>query len=236
MIETEIPLLGGRVTQGVVRVGDTVRRPMAADRSSAQALLRHLEIRGFDATPRFIGIDPEGREILSYLPGDVPIDLGHYDDATLKAAAALLRRFHDATADFPNVQVSGAEVMCHNDWGPPNAVFVDGVPAGIIDFDTVKPGLRLWDLGYSAMSWLDLGDDGYTGEQQIARLGVFADGYGCDACSVESIAAFAVARQTALSAAGKAKGQTALADWAAAAASWTVANVTERLLPTGMMP
>jgi len=209
---------------------------MAADRSVAQALLRHLEAHGFEATPRLLGIDSEGREILSYLPGDVPLDLGHYDDATLRAAATLLRRFHDATAAFPDVQATGAEVMCHNDWGPPNAVFVDGVPTGIIDFDTVKPGLRLWDLGYSAFSWLDLGYDAYTGEQQIERLGVFADGYGRDACSAESIAAFAVARQTALSATGKAKGQTAMADWAAAAATWTVANVTEKLLPTGMMP
>ena len=33
----------------------------------------------------------------------------------------------------------------------------------MIDFDTAAPGTRLWDLGYSVMSWLDLGDDGYTG-------------------------------------------------------------------------
>lgn len=235
MSEAEIPLTGGRITPGVVRVGNTVRRPVIADRRVAQALLRHLDIHGFDATPRFLGLDPEGREILSYLPGEVPPDLGHYDDDTLRAAAALLRRFHDATTDFPLVRSTGAEVMCHNDWGPPNAVFVDGVPTGIIDFDTVRPGLRLWDLGYSAFSWLDLGYDAYSGDQQIERLGVFANGYGRDACSAQSIAAFAVARQTALSASGKAKGQAALANWAAAAASWTVANVTERLLPTGMM-
>lgn len=236
MNETEIPLLGGRVTAGVVRVGDTVRRPVAADRRVAQSLLRHLEARGFEATPRFLGIDPEGREILSYLPGEVPTDLGHYDDATLRAAAALLRRFHDATADFSDVHAIGAEVMCHNDWGPPNAVFVDGVPTGMIDFDTLQPGLRLWDLGYSAFTWLDLGYDAYTGAQQIGRLEVFAEGYGRDACSAQNIAAFAVARQTALSVAGKARGQTALAEWAAAAARWTIANVTEKLLPTGMMP
>lgn len=236
MIESAIPLTGGRVTAGVVRIGDTVRRPMLADRHLAHSLLRHLEQRGFDATPRFLGIDDEGREILSYLHGDVPADLGHYDERALTAAAGLLRRFHDATADFPPLKGTGAEVVCHNDWGPPNAVFVEGVPVAIIDFDTLKPGLRLWDLGYSAMSWLDLGYGAYTGQQQIERLRIFADGYGRDACSVEVLATFVVARQTALSAAGRAKGQTALAEWAAAAADWTVANVTEMLLPTGMMP
>jgi aminoglycoside phosphotransferase (APT) family kinase protein len=126
--------------------------------------------------------------------------------------------------------------MCHNDWGPPNTVFLGGLPVGMIDFDTITPGLRLWDVGYSAFSWLDLGDDAYTGDQQIARLRVFADGYGRDVCSAEEIAVYAVARQVALAATGRARGQQALTDWANAAAEWTVTNITERLLPTGMMP
>jgi len=236
MTEDAIPLTGGRVTPGVVRIGDTVRRPMLADRTLAHALLSHLEQRGFDATPRFLGIDEQGREILSYLPGEVPADIGPYDERALTAAAGLLRRFHDATADFPGLGGSGSEVICHNDWGPPNAVFVDGAPVGIIDFDTLRPGLRLWDLGYSAFSWLDLGDESYTGAQQIGRLRLFAEAYGRDACSVETLAAFVVARQATLATSGRAKGQTALAEWATMAADWTVANITEKLLPTGMMP
>jgi aminoglycoside phosphotransferase (APT) family kinase protein len=202
----------------------------------SQALLRHLQSVGFEAMPRFLGLDPEGREILSFLPGEVPSDLGHYDDQTLHAAAALLRRFHDATADFPPVRAAGAEVMCHNDWGPPNAVFSNGTPAGIIDFDTVKPGLRLWDLGYSAFSWLDLGDDDYSGDEQIRRLQVFADGYGMAEYSVPMLATFALARQATLAAAGRARGKHDLADWAQHCADWTTANITEKLLPTGMMP
>ncbi len=234
--ETATPLSGGRITQGVVRIGDTVRRPMTSDHSLAHGLLRHLEQQQFSGAPRFLGIDAEQREILSYLEGDVPADIGHYDDRVLAAAAALLRQFHDASSGFAAVEAAGAETMCHNDWGPPNAVFSGGLPVGMIDFDTVRPGLRLWDLGYSAFSWLDLGDDGYSGEQQISRLQVFAEAYGLDACSAEKISVFAVARQAALAAAGRAKGQHAMADWAAAAADWTVANVTEKLSPTGMMP
>jgi hypothetical protein len=236
MSDIELPLRGGRVTAGIVRVGETVRRPVAGHHSMSQALLRHLEVVGFEATPRFLGIDADGREILSFLAGEVPSDIGHYGDEALAAAAGLLRRFHDATADFAPVNAAGAEVMCHNDWGPPNAVFSGGLPVGIIDFDTVKPGLRLWDIGYSAFSWLDLGDDGYSGSEQIRRLQVFADGYGHAGCPVPLVAAFAVMRQTALSVAGEAQGKRDLAEWAAACAGWTVANVTEKLLPTGMMP
>jgi Ser/Thr protein kinase RdoA (MazF antagonist) len=125
--------------------------------------------------------------------------------------------------------------MCHNDWGPPNTVFQGGIPCGIIDFDTIKPGLRLWDIGYSAMSWLDLGDGAYTGDQQIRRLKLFAEGYGRVDCSAALIAAFAVARQTALAVAGRAQENRDLAEWASATAAWTVTNITEKLLPTGMV-
>lgn len=235
MTETEIPLVGGRVTAGVVRIGSTVRRPISGDRSLAHALLQHLEAVGFEATPRFLGVDEQGREILSFLPGEVPRDLGHYDDKQIKAAGMLLRRFHDATTSFAPVQAAGAQVMCHNDWGPPNCVFADGVPFGFIDFDTVKPGLRLWDLGYSACSWLDFGDDGYSGEEQIRRLRVFAQGYGQPGISAHQIAAFALARQTTLATAGRVKGDLKLAEWAEASAAWTALNVVEKLLPTGMM-
>jgi hypothetical protein len=232
MSEVEIPLTGGRITQGVVRVGETVRRPVRGDRSDVHELLRYLEARGFDATPRFLGIDAKDREILSYLPGDVPTDLAHFDDAVLSVASALLRRFHDATAGLAASR--GAEVVCHNDWGPPNAVFRDGMPYGIIDFDTVAPGLRLWDLGYSAFSWLKLGDPDYSGEEQIRRLAVFADAYGLAQCTPAEIAVHALARQSALAASGRRRGMIALADWAEACAAWTVAKVVERLLPTRM--
>ena len=113
---------------------------------------------------------------MEFLPGEVPRDLGHFSDAQLAAAAALLRRFHDATASFERVGRAQAEVICHNDWGPPNAVFRGGLPYGIIDFDTIAPGLRLWDLGYSSFSWLDLGNPDYTGKEQLRRLFVFAAG------------------------------------------------------------
>jgi hypothetical protein len=234
MSADEVPLTGGRVTAGVVRVDDTVRRPIRGDRSDVHKLLQHLEARGFDATPRFLGIDEQNREILSFLPGEVPPDLAHFEDAQLTAAARLLRRFHDATADFATAADPQAEVICHNDWNVTNAVFRDGLPYGIIDFDTIAPGLRLWDLGYSAFSWLDLGNTDYSGEEQIRRLSVFADGYGLAGCAPAQIAAHTLARQTALAASGRRRGMVEMADWAAAAAAWTAANVVERLLPTRM--
>jgi Phosphotransferase enzyme family len=232
MDDAETPLIGGRVTSGVVRVGETVRRPVMGDRTVQHELLSHLERRGFKGCPRFLGIDELGREILSFLPGDVPCDLGHYSDAQLSVAADVLRRFHDATIDFEPVRKKSAEVMCHNDWGPPNAVFRNGLPYGIIDFDTIAPGLRLWDLGYSAWSWLDIGNPDYTADEQVRRLAVFAEAYGLPTCSVPQIAAFVLARQATLSAWARGRGKVEMATWATSTAEWTVSNIIRRLLPT----
>ncbi len=230
---TEQPLNGGRVTAGVVRVGDTVRRPITGDRRFQHACMRHLEAVGFAAVPRFLGTDDAGREILSFIAGPVPDDLGHYDDDQLRAAAGLLRRFHDATAGIDEVRRSGCEVACHNDWAPTNAVFAAGMPIALIDFDTLRPGTRLWDLGYSAFTWLDLGNDDYTGIEQVRRLKVFAGGYDHSACPATQIAVYALARQTALAASTAARGLPEIARWASAAASWTALNIVEQLLPAG---
>lgn len=232
MDEAETPLSGGRVTPGLVRVGETVRRPIRTDRTLQHELLSHLERVGFQGSPRYLGVDEQGREILSFLPGEVPRDLGLFSDAQIAAAADLLRRFHDATETFAPVAKGAAEVICHNDWAPPNAVFRNGMPYGLIDFDTIAPGLRLWDLGYSAFTWLDLGNPEYTPEEQHRRLSVFATAYDLPRCSAPQIAVYAVARQTALRTWAEERGDAAMASWAGSAASWTVSNITERLLPT----
>ena len=45
--QAEIPLGGGDVTEGVVRVGNTVRRPVGPHSPLVHALLAHLESVGF---------------------------------------------------------------------------------------------------------------------------------------------------------------------------------------------
>jgi hypothetical protein len=98
MTDSEIPLIGGRVTPGVVRVGATVHRPQGPQSAFAHRLLGGLAERGFAGAPQFLGVDDRGREILSFLPGDVPPDLGTFTAAQFGAAARLLRTLHDITA------------------------------------------------------------------------------------------------------------------------------------------
>lgn len=70
----EQPLAGGvNPSPGVVRVGDTVGRPAGRSAPAVRCLLLHLEAVGFDAAPRFLGTDEKGRDVLSYVAGDVPL-------------------------------------------------------------------------------------------------------------------------------------------------------------------
>lgn len=158
-------------------------------------LLRHLETLEFDGAPRFLGVDTSDRDVLSYLSGDVPPELGDFSDAQLVAAACLLRKLHDATLDCRWRDTH--EVVCHGDASPCNCVFVDGMPTAFIDFDSAHAGSRLDDLGYAAWLWIDLGNDDRSVDRQGQRLADFFLGYGLEtAGAIPSI----IASQLALAA------------------------------------
>jgi phosphotransferase family enzyme len=145
----EIPLGGGWSTDGVVRVGDTVRRPAAHATQLMRDVLVHLDDVGFDAAPRWLGIDDKGRDVLTFLEGETFLDTRRltWSDGQLAAAGALLRRYHDAVAGID--LADGSEVVCHGDFGPWNLIWVDGVPRSVIDFDNAHPGPRMEDVGYA---------------------------------------------------------------------------------------
>jgi aminoglycoside phosphotransferase (APT) family kinase protein len=190
-VPDEVPLGGGWVTAGVVRVGETVRRPAGPNSQLVAALLLHLEAVGFDGAPRFLGYDERGREILQFIEGDVPSDCRSsvWSDEQLAQAARLLRRFHDATE--ASVLAGDEEVVCHNDFGPWNLVWREGAPVAIVDYDTAAPGRRLDDLGYAAWKFLNLGLLELPPADQRRRLHVLAAAYGtaADAELVASIGA-----------------------------------------------
>jgi hypothetical protein len=57
-------LLAGNVST-VVRIGDTARRTTGPWTPAVHALLRYLEVMGFEGAPRVLGIDEQGREMLT---------------------------------------------------------------------------------------------------------------------------------------------------------------------------
>ncbi|MDA0634899.1 phosphotransferase [Nonomuraea sp. MCN248] len=188
----EIPLQGGDVTDGVVRVGDTVRRPTTPSTPAVHALLRHLEAAGFGGAPRVLGFDELGREVLTYLPGTTGVSLLSITDEALADLARLLRRFHDATEGLP-LDLDGwaagsnddapPEVIGHCDLTPANVVFSGGAPYAMIDFDQARPTTRLFDMVTTLRHWAPIADpvDRHPllrGVDVGERLRLFCDAYG----------------------------------------------------------
>jgi hypothetical protein len=60
-VSGEEPLIGGGVTPGIVRIGDTVRRPLRPFSLTVQAYLAHLRDSGFTGAPLPLGTDGQGR-------------------------------------------------------------------------------------------------------------------------------------------------------------------------------
>jgi hypothetical protein len=205
----EVPLAGGDVTDGVVRVGDTVRRPRGPWSSAVASYLRHLEQVGFDGAPRFFGIDAQGRDILEFMTGEVPSqpvrETWAATAAALLGVAELLLRLHQASASFvpppaaiwfgDDLRVDlpsdlppepAPNVVSHFDVTPQNVVFRDGLPVALIDFDLARPGNRLRDVVNTAMWWVPLcpavdRDPALAPGDVPARLAAFVDAYGLDA-------------------------------------------------------
>ena len=228
--ENELPLAGGRVTQGVVRIGDTVHRPPTQTSPFVHAVLTHLQKSGFSGAPRPLGSDKTGRDILSYLEGKVPQNLGWYDDDVLGEAALLIRRYHDATSSLLAAQHAQAlelEVVCHNDLSPCNFVFQEGKPVALIDFDAAAPGPRLHDLGYAAWMWLDLGNNDIEADRQKNRLEGFSAAYD-PGIKLTSVIAAIMRRQNILLAQAKRIGSSEMSDWAASCLQWTSQNLMVR--------
>jgi aminoglycoside phosphotransferase (APT) family kinase protein len=174
----EIPLAGGQQTPGVVRVGRTVRRPMGPNAPFVHELLHYLERVGFDGAPRLLGIDERGREVLSFVEGEVPHELSEYrpSEARLTRVAALIRGFHDVTAG--SALAGDAEIVAHNEIGPHNTVFAGDEPVAFIDWDDAAPGTRLFDLSNAVWSYANVGEDGGPVKEQARLIRLLCDAYG----------------------------------------------------------
>jgi hypothetical protein len=183
----------------LAKVGNTVRRSTGPWTPAVHVLLRHLEGVSFDGAPRVLGIDDRGREVLAYIPGDVPRNASPEvaTDRALVEVGRLLRRYHDAVSGFslpPRIGWYGwvdgesdpgpGGVVCHNDLAPRNTVFREGIPVAFLDFDLASPGPPAWDVAHLAWQFVPISDDEGCARQGWAlppdrpgRLRILCDGY-----------------------------------------------------------
>lgn len=165
-MDEEILLTGGRMTPGVVRVGDTVRRPRKPQSEAVMRRLRALRSRGFDYCPEFLGFDSQGREVHRFVPGYTPPDLGYTSHEQFGLILKIARQLHDCSLGL----TTGGKVLCHHDLSPCNVIFdrdcrlPGSHPLAIVDWDSCGPGERWEEICYICWLWLDLGNpDGEIG-------------------------------------------------------------------------
>src|SRR5262245_36334473 len=196
----ESAMPGGIANAGkVVRVGPHVLRPANPQTASIHRFLLALREAGFDGASRPVGVDPDGRERLDFIEGEVAVppypEWAQRDDS-LASLAELVRRFHDASR---RIEVTGLDwshemadpaggvLVCHNDVCLENVVFRDGEAVGLLDFDFAAPGRPEYDLAQLVRMCVPIDDDvnaprfGWRSVDKPARLRLVADAYALDA-------------------------------------------------------
>jgi hypothetical protein len=178
----------------VLRRGALVERPAPYNAPAIHAHLLALRQHGFEAAPTPISLTADGREQLTFIPGDVavpPYPAWALTTDSLVSVGKLLRRMHEAAAAIaidtraewsrdladPYAEPAGGVVLCHNDVSMGNVVFQDGQAIALIDFDMMAPGRPLWDVAVAARYWAILANPASA----PARLRVLADSYGLSA-------------------------------------------------------
>jgi hypothetical protein len=190
-------LCGGRENK-IFRITDRVIRPSAAWTPHVHNFLNFLIDEGVTYVPQPYGINENGEESLSYVQGEVynyPLPKFMLQDHMIISSATLLRSFHVVSGRYIDKlthkeewmlpSVDPIEVMCHGDFAPYNVTIVDGETFGMIDFDTLHPGPRMWDIAYAVYRWVPFTnptnrDDCFSLEEQIRKAKLFLDTYGLE--------------------------------------------------------
>ena len=169
-------------------------------------LLVLLEEAGFGGAPRYLGTEPDGSIVLSWVEGRVSADAECWRLGTgeLASVGELLRSHHDCVAGFgpgsgfadgPQAVGSG-QVVCHGDVAPRNTVFAGGRAVAFIDWDGIFVASPMCDLAHAMRQFAPVCDDadrwleGWPdAPDRSTRIAALVGGYGLGAGRADELAA-----------------------------------------------
>lgn len=214
-LENHEQLIGGRSGK-IQKIGRLVVRPAQAWTNDVHSFLRFVRAEGAEFVPMPYGMNELKQEQVSYMPGEVfnyPLPEHLLTDSMLVSAASLLRTFHQYSERYlANLtgqehwmleKVSPVEVMCHGDFAPYNVTIISNQAAGMIDFDTLHPGPRMWDVAYAVYRWVPFNapmhpDTQGDLDEHIRKARLFLDTYGIGLEGKESFVRILIERLEAL--------------------------------------
>lgn len=178
---------------------ETVSRPAGPQSRTVHSFLRHLRDKGLGCVPEPLSLN-DATETLRYIDGESGGDgwKNQHDERGLRSAARLLRRIHDAAADWvpPDDAVFDApptaadgDVFVHGDPGPWNFVWRGGEAVALIDWDFLHRAPRLDDVAYALLWFTPMRDDESSLKwhhfshvpDRRRRIEAFLDAYGIPA-------------------------------------------------------
>jgi hypothetical protein len=202
----ETPLNGGS-RSNVVRQGGIVARETGPWAPSVHALLIHLESVGFEGAPRVVGsgFDEKGREVLTYIEGEV-IHPGSWSDAAISKLGTMMRRLHNATASFRvpdnacwrpwfGREIGKPDIIGHCDAAPWNIIARKGEPFALVDWEVAGPVDRLTEIAMVTWNNAQLYDDDVgalvglpDAATRMRQVRLFTDAYGLPAAERHKLA------------------------------------------------
>jgi hypothetical protein len=175
-MDKEIILTGGKVTKNVTKKGKFVYRSCCKNFTFVHNVLLWIEKKNPAIAPHFIGLAEDGREIITFLEGHSPDNLGDRPLEQLYNAGKLIKTLHELLSDFPGC-IQG-QTVCHYDLSPCNFMFHDDIPYAVFDWDAAKIGEPMDDLAYAMWMWCDIGNKEQSIELAKVKIGSMMDGYG----------------------------------------------------------
>ena len=175
-MEEEIILTGGRVTKGVVKKGNFVYRPCCVNSNFVHDVLLWLEKKNNGISPHFKGVSGDGREIITFLEGSSPDNLGNFSDDQLYRAGKIIKNIHESLSDFPGC--NDGQTVCHYDLSPCNFMFMNNMPYAVFDWDSCRIGDPKDDLAYAVKMWCDIGNNEQVVSDVNRKIKIMIHGYG----------------------------------------------------------